>query len=273
MKIRSPFEDDIPEDDRGDTCPNGYVHLFNPTDLEQNVYAKAVCSRPWCHSCEEVRKWKIRSRIAEYTSFHEDVPHWWFVTRSVRNDASLSVAWENLHATNRKFQQIMKRSSAGWDRVAAWIGSYEITWSLKEGYNVHQHLVVGSGDYLLDYSAIQQAWKQAADDPAAHFDAKKLVDQQHAKNYLSKYFAKSSSPLFWGGISEGLAYRNRDVLRGRNRIVTMRKTKPVSHGSVYCLCCSTGKRSGCNRTYGWANPVEAAAPASGRSGGQRTSKE
>ncbi len=223
------------------------MHLRSGFDAdEKEIWVKARCSAPWCSRCEGLRCSAIKRKINQYLDYHNP-PHLWFVTRSVRNDLSLKRAFDDLHHVNHNFvTQKDKSATHPWHSNAEfWIGTYEITWTRQKGYNVHQHLIVGSTNDYMDYTDLKKRWSQAAGYPA-HFDVTKI---EHgivgAIRYLSGYLGNGLKGS-WGGLDLNRAYREHRTLFKRNRIVTKRGTVPPQSRAGFRICCMSPE-SVCNR--------------------------
>ncbi len=238
---RSLF-DLVPAEDR--VCANGFVHLLRIMDPAEQLWVKSCCSRQWCEPCEYVRVMRMRQRITHYLNFHNP-RHLWMVTRSIRNHWSLAVCFDQLQTVNRHFVIADSRlNEPVWRNIPYWVGTYEITYG-NSGYNLHEHLIVGSNNGKIDYEMLRSLWARAAGYKAMmHFV--KLNDTEHAVNYIAKYIAKGC----WGGLSRGRAYLVRDTLRGKNRLVRKRGTVPSMVERGFCLCCMGVDRNRCDG-MGW----------------------
>ncbi len=232
----------VPIEER--VCANGFAHLLDIMDPSTQLWVKSVCSRPWCEPCEYVRVLRIRQRISHYFGYHRP-RHLWMVTRSVKNHWSLRVSFRHLHETNRRFVIYDKRlEKPQWCRIPYWVGTYEITHG-DNGYNLHEHLIVGTDYPKIDYELLRALWGQAAGYSAMmHFV--KLNDCEHAVNYIAKYIAKGC----WGGLSRGRAYLVKETLKGRNRLVRKRGTVPAAIVKGFCICCIGVQRNRCDG-MGW----------------------
>ncbi len=193
----------------------------------------------------------MSNRIGKYVDHHqaEGVDNWWFLTRSVKNHWSLLTAFRSLRENQRRFHSNSNRRSHPFNRVEAYVGVTEITHTAKNGYNVHQHMLLGSRETKLDYSAIHDRWNSvtkfitAVEMPyKAHINIKRMDQEKGAIRYMTKYISKGS----WGGMSRGRVYMERNSLKGRNRIRFMRNTLPKvltkALDPFFIMCCqSEGK--------------------------------
>ncbi len=132
--------------------------------------------------------------------------------------------------------------------VHAWIGAVECTFNSGEGYNVHQHMLIGSRAERISYVRIRELWDRigfllcGTDRSMTHITP--MTHDKGATGYIAKYISKGT----WGGLSRGRAYAHRNVLMGKNRIGRMRGT---SRGTgvtapVYALCCISGATQRCD---------------------------
>ncbi len=128
-------------------CPAPeFGHVFKlmgpPFD---DIWVRMLCSRPWCPNCEPVRVWRMRIKIHKYL-IHNNPKNLWLVTRSVRNEARLIDGFRTLHECNQTFNNQIKEPGQhpfhGF--VTSSIGTYEVTYKYNTGYNVHQHIIIGS---------------------------------------------------------------------------------------------------------------------------------
>ncbi len=238
----------VPVEDR--VCAMGSVHLLNRLKPSDQIYVRSVCSNPWCPGCEPVRVWRIRHRITKYFQYYNP-PRQWLLTRSVRNEFRLIDAFATLRETNRGFRDKCNKYREGnpFDVVSHWMGTYEITFSLKKGYNLHQHLILSTQGENIDYGLVHTLWDRAAG-YRAHTNFIKLNDVPHAINYISKYIAKGT----WGGLSRGRAWLNRGTLKGRNRVITKHGTALGARSPMYYLCCIAPDKHCVSSTGGWDLP-------------------
>ncbi len=219
-------------------CPyvediDGHVFKYREEPYE-DMWVKFLCSRPWCERCAPFRMWRLRQKIHKYL-IHNHPSHMWFVTRSVRNERSLKKAFETLHAANQAFDKQKKNDPHHpyHSRVTAWIGTYEITWKYKTGYNLHQHLIIGSEDDRIEYKAVGECWSRAVGYTAQFHMEKIKHGVSGAVGYVSSYISKG----YWGGLQREVTFKERLVLKGRNRSTSMRGTIPPSFPLGYYLCC------------------------------------
>ncbi len=230
----------VPKEER--QCEQSYVHVMGRFDPSVQIWVRSVCSRPWCDRCESTRLWRMRNRISEYVSHHRDrgditaVVNWWFLTRSVANSASVGYAFEEFRQAKRTFHRNQLRDEKHpFNRISAWIGVHEMTYNIRTGYNLHQHMLVGSQAHIprIDYEVLRTKWSTSAGYPAmSHITRMNSVVGSIA--YLTKYISKGT----WGGLSRGRAYRIREVLKGKNRFTSKRGTSvPKRDRPVYVLCC------------------------------------
>ncbi len=220
----------VPDDER--ECQLGVIHLLSRADVADQIFVPQICSRPWCGKCEVLRIWRLRHRIFKYLEHHRPV-RLWMVTRSVRNDFRLIDAFADLHRANKQYLWWNRRIENNPEgRIFCWIGTYEITYSLSTGYNLHQHRIVGTNGLGLDYTLMHTLWDKAAG-YHAQLNFKKIDDVPGAIDYISKYIAKGC----WGGLSRGRAYQVRETLRGRNRIMCKHGTAVSPRMATFYVCC------------------------------------
>ncbi len=228
--------DRVPASER--ICDAAYVHLIAYTDPKYQYWLKAVCGRPWCSKCEKMRLWRYRNRIASYVKFQRDVGtnHWWFLTRSIRNSHNPRIAFEEFLSVKRKFHNHRAQAWHPFNRVTAWVGMLEITFSRGEGYNLHQHLLLGT-HRKNDVSRVRivQRWDNCGPTASSMTHLKRMTQAVGAIAYLTKYISKGT----WGGLSRGRAYEIRASLKGRNRFQVMPATAPPREGATgFVICCS-----------------------------------
>ncbi len=214
------------------------IHTFRMMPEYEDRWARHLCSKPWCASCYAVRQGRLKLKIHRYLIYRDD-PHLWFLTRSVKNSTSLKQAFDSLHATIATFTKNKKTQFR--QDVRSYIGTYEIVHSLKTGFNLHQHLIIGTEVDRLDYKQYSADWSNAAG-YTAHHNVAQLRSPGAAIQYLSSYITKG----FWGGLSQEMTYWNRSVLFGRHRIRTKQRTAPPKMSDPdRCFCCKTWYRD-CN---------------------------
>ncbi len=220
----------VPEEER--ECHASFVHVLSRAAVEDQLWIRQVCSRHWCSPCEQLRSWRMEHRINKYMECHQPGTVW-MITRSVRNDYSLQRAFDDLHEANRRFYLYCKRRRYNpWAPIYCWIATYEIKYDPFTGYNLHQHLLVGTRNEMLDYPALHDVWDTAAG-YRAHLNFKPVWDFAGAARYISKYISKGC----WGGLSRGRAYLVRETLKGRNRITTKHGTAVATDFPRFYLCC------------------------------------
>ncbi len=227
-------------------CNPQEVHVYDWTGSRSDQFIPQKCSMPWCSVCEPIRVSKLKGKIRKYLEHNwTQGMSYWIVTRSVRNEPELYTAFNTLRAAQRKWTFSAKNNSTHPFRSAVcWVATTEIKHSLQKGYNVHEHMIWGTLEKRVDFSACHKYWDQAAGFEGAHINVKKVRDLSHAINYVAKYISKG----IWGGLSIGRAYLNRSVLKGRNRINCKRGTVPPGGEKFYTYCCSlqaTLGRSNC----------------------------
>ncbi len=234
----------VPEEER--ICEASYVHLLSRSDVAEQCHVRSVCSHPWCAPCEEIRVWRLQNKIKRYLEYHSP-ERVWMVTKSVRNTFRLSDAFRNLHLCNNKFTTACRRAPDNpLSVISCWIATYEITFSLKTGYHLHQHALMGTNGEKLDYAVWHRLWDQAAMYKAQlHFVQVREVES--AANYVGKYISKGT----WGGLSRGRAYLVGDTLYGRNRIVTKQGSSLPRRFPRFYLCCFPPDKYCCSMMGGW----------------------
>ncbi len=224
----------IPEED--EQCEFSYVHVFNGSSLDGDLYIPNVCWKPWHRKCEAIRVNRMRWKIIKYMEYYDNPKsHWYFVTRSVRNDYELKTAFVDLRLAQQKFTSFQRdNQSHPFNVVTAWVSVTEITWKPKTGYNVHQHMLVQSEKEWgsSQIATLRDYWSRSAGYPA-HFNSQPAEDPERAAAYLAKYMSKSC----WGGLSRGRAYLVQDTLKGRNRINMKRRTVVPKIILGFLLCC------------------------------------
>ncbi len=229
-------------------CTPHYVHVIANNAPEYQYYLRSVCSRSWCGPCEKMRTWRYRNRIASYLSHQAEViggvRHWWFLTRSVRNAKNPRIAFDTFLRTKRKFHMHIQKEWHPFHHAQAWIGVQEITHDLATGYNLHQHVLVGSQrKFQLDPLKIRDRWSDAAGYSAMSHMVR-MDTRIGAVAYLGKYISKAT----WGGLSRGRAYAIRKTLKGRNRIQMKPRTgPPKSPLPGFVMCCATLRDGDCTR--------------------------
>ncbi len=230
--------------DQGDwDCGGSYIHLFNSSSPDQSLYVQTGCGKLYCSDCERRRQRDLLRRIEEHTK-HNWSPRWWFITSSVRNTFTASAAWNTYQATWKQYLDASRYTDHPWQSIDQWIGVREVT--LKDrGWNFHTHMLVASSSKRLDYTQMIQSWEQAAG-YKAHFHIKKMWNSKGAMAYLSKYSATKKG-VFWGGLTQLQAFRYQNFLKGKNRIVRSRGSKPPHTTKGYIMCCPTNHRGECNR--------------------------
>ncbi len=230
----------VPEEER--ECIPGFAHLISRGMVEDQVFIRQVCSRPWCSPCESHRTWRLQQKIKRYLDYHKP-DKVYLVTKSVRNDHSLKRAFDDLHAANDRFRLYATR--ALYDPrvpVVCWIATYEITYSLETGYNLHQHALMGTAGFeQLDYAEWHRLWDMASMHGHAHLNFVPVWHRDRAAVYISKYIAKGC----WGGLSRGRAYMVRSTLFGRNRIISKHGTAVDIRLPRYFICCIPPDKTQC----------------------------
>lgn len=229
------LSDLIPEEE--EQCEIEYVHVFIADTLDGDLFLPNYCWKPWHRLCERYRVDRMRVRIMKYLEFyHEDWCEWFFITRSVRNDQNLHLAFDDLRDCQKRFSDFEKdNADHPFNMSRYWVSVTEVTHSVKTGYNVHQHMLVRfPKGYLKEgqISYIRDSWSKSAG-YQAHFNIRPMGDSVRAAEYLSKYMSKTC----WGGLSRGRAYRIRNTLKGRNRINCKRGTVLMKPKLGYYLCC------------------------------------
>ena len=230
LRSETHLWDLIPKDLR--ECENGYVHVFEAFDPNNNLWVKSACSRPWCSRCEPIRVWRLKRKIMKYLEWHKP-RHLWIVTRSVRNTPEMVSSFNSLRWAQVAFAKSSKAKQHPFRHAKVWIATTEIKHSIQKGYNIHEHAVWGTNHSFMDFDDFHLWWDRAAGFEGAHINVTKVRDSRHAANYIGKYLSKG----VWGGLSKGRAYLVRDALKGRNRINTKRGTVLPKMFSGYCLCC------------------------------------
>ncbi len=240
----------VPEEDR--VCAPAFVHMLSRGDVSDQLWVRQVCSRPWCAPCEQYRTWRMEHRITQYMDYHQP-QRIWMMTKSIKNEFRLIDAFGGLHECNRRFTMYDNAPSWGVTKqVFCWIATYEITYSERTGYHLHQHALIGTRGEDIPYGDWHNLWDTAAGYGAQlHF--KELYDRKGAIAYISKYISKGC----WGGLSRGRAYMVRSVLSGRNRIVTKHGTA-VSGPDFprFYLCCLPSDKRCASGLGGWDSPTE-----------------
>ncbi len=238
----------VPKEER--VCQPSFVHMLHRGDVSDQLWIRQVCRRPWCGPCEQIRAWRLQHRIKTYVDYHKPL-NVWLVTKSVKNDMRLVDAFSALHLANMNFTRYCRRQTVDpLEPVTCWIATYEITYSVVTGYNLHQHALVGTHKGHLDYARWHLLWDQAAG-YHAHLNFVPVWDSERAAVYIGKYIAKGC----WGGLSRGRAYKLRYILSHRNRIVTKHGTAVANDFPRFYLCCiPTDKR--CASGLGGWDPIE-----------------
>ncbi len=223
-------------------CVAGAVHSFRMFEPWEDVFTKVTCGRPWCDRCETLKMWRFRKKIHIYLNYHKP-KFLWMLTRSTVNMQHLKDGFDDLHKAIRRLSYGMKDyRDYEHNKINHYIGTYEVKHKIVEGFNVHQHLILGTDVARLDYKKLHAEW-DAAVGYAAHLDVQ-IVNHGvgGAINYITAYISKG----LWGGLSAQMAYWNRSILFGRHRIRTKQKTVPPrTVDPVRCYCCSSDWRS-CN---------------------------
>ncbi len=247
------MEWDIPEQSLWDLVPqwerepdHAFVHLLAWRDPRYQYWIPGACSRPWCDPCERQRLGRYRNRIEKYISYHEDrgLSKWWFLTRSIRNSHNPWAAFNEFIAVRKLFQAHVFRDTHPFHLVRAWVAMSEMTYSMRTGYNLHQHMLLGTKKWSdLNKEDLHGEWTKAAGRTSmSHL--KRMHNRVGAVAYVTKYISKGS----WGGISRGRVYLIRDELKGRNRIQFMPRTLPPKDPpSGFMLCCIPFHRGACQR--------------------------
>ncbi len=186
--------------------------------------------------CEKLKMLRFRAKIHRYLNQYNP-PHLWLLTRSVRNNQELKDAFDKLHFAVKRLTDANKNNAKNeHNKITHYIGTYEVKHKLDKGWNVHQHLIIGSEHDHLDYKKCHVEWNFAAG-YEAHWNCEKITyGVGGAINYISAYISKG----IWGGLSPEMAYWNRNDLFGRHRIRTKQGTavnKPVD--PLRCYCCRT----------------------------------
>ncbi len=228
-------------------CVPSFVHMLSRADVSEQLYVRQVCRRHWCGPCEQIRAWRIQHRIKRYLEYHQPQTVW-LVTKSVKNDMRLKDAFRSLHTVNHDFLVYCRRNTPDpLDVVTCWIGTYEITYDVVTGYNLHQHALVGTHDGdKLDYALWHTLWDKAAHYPA-HLNFVRVWDRERAAVYIGKYIAKGC----WGGLSRGRAYMLRNTLSYRNRIVTKHGTAVTVDFPRFYMCCLPRDKHCASGLGGW----------------------
>ncbi len=247
----------VPEMDLWDLVPEWlrehdveYIHVLLSEDPKFQHWVRATCSRPWCAPCEEIRTWRFRKKVEDYIKFsmeERNIPHWWFLTRSIQNRHDPQSAFTMFLEAKRRFHKDTGRSWHPFTEIKAWIAAVECTYSAGAGYNVHQHMLVGSFTKPIRRFRIVEYWNKIGYDltgaSLSMTHVAPLRSRDHAVNYIAKYISKGT----WGGLSRGRAFMIHSVLKGRNRFLTMPRTNPpkrVTEGIIYCC---QARRGHCNR--------------------------
>ncbi len=226
---------DLPDEFYHD-CPYasqaGHVFKLMGPPFE-DLWVKMLCSRPWCLPCGDIRIWRMRLKIHKYLKYHNK-KNLWLWTRSVRNEGRLVDAFRTLHECNQRFNtEVKDRPEHAYHKVETSIGTYEITYNYYRGYNLHQHIILGSDVDRIEYGYLRQKWNEAAGYKAVGDFVKIKFGGVAAGNYLVKYISKG----IWGGLTPERAYLVKDTLFRRNRITTKRGTAPPLTTKGYCFCC------------------------------------
>ncbi len=225
-----------------ENCAKDVVHTFRMLEPWSDKWVRVSCGRPWCVPCEALKMARFRAKIHRYLN-HWNPPYLWLLTRSVKNSMELPFGFDKLHATIRKL--LNNNSSVEHHKITHYIGTYEVVHSLNTGWNVHQHLIIGTEDGYLDFKKLHAEWDTAAG-YKAHLDVRLInYGVGGAINYISKYISKG----IWGGLSPEMAYWNRKDLFGRHRIRTKQSTAVfVKVDPLRCFCCKTKYRD-CNQGH------------------------
>ncbi len=240
VKREQHLSDMIPLEDR--PCLTDYVHVHDRMDpTGENHWVKSVCSRPWCLPCDKIRVWRLQRKIEKYLDW-DPQKHLWIITRSVRNEPELVASFNTLRTAQVAFAKQVKAVGHPFRLAKIWVATTEITHSLTEGYNVHEHMIWGTQSSRIDFGEMHKWWDRAAGFEGAHINIVKVHNSRHASNYIAKYLSKG----VWGGLSSGRAYLVRAALKGRNRINTKRGTLVPKLPSRFCLCCFTSSEGQCN---------------------------
>ncbi len=250
MKFDQDLWDLVPLWER--ECDHHWIHVLRYTKPQEQFWLPAVCSRPWCYSCEAIRTSRMSNRIGKYVDHHqaEGVDNWWFLTRSVKNHWTLLGAFRSLRDAQRRFHSNSNRPSHPFHSVEAYVAVTEITYGERSGYNVHQHMLLGSRGELIPYARIRDRWSSVTKFSSAdglpyraHVSIKRMDQTKGAIRYMTKYITKGS----WGGMSRGRVYLVRNSLKGRNRIRFMRDTLPKvltrALDPFFIMCCTSEGRN------------------------------
>lgn len=171
-----------------------------------------------------------RTREQITTQVHGDPDPWdldrtWMLTRSVRNSDDIYKADYDLKKARERFRnhsrQGKEHEQHPWLDVKDWVGVTEIKRSSgRDGWNIHDHILISSETDRLPYSDWHRSWKRAAHDGAAHLDLQRV--EGDAISYMAAYLSKG----LWGGMTQDQAYWHRDFLRGRRFLRRKRGSSP-----------------------------------------------
>ncbi len=231
------------------------VHVFDSQVPDRELFVSADCSRPHCGMCEQGRARRIGVRISH--TLRQRAPEYlWLVTISTRNRRYLEDAFSDLQKAWNRFQvhqrdqSVQKEANAHvWDGIDFYVGVNEIT-NTGKGFNLHRHLIVATHDAYWSWSAMHEEWNRSAQGQS-HFNCEPIDDWQSAVRYVSKYLGKSKDNLFWGGLTKEQAYSQREVLRGKNRLLRSRGSTVGIPPTGFIYCCSgVGSQSCENPLHG-----------------------
>ncbi len=176
-----------------ESCAKDVVHTFRMLEPWADKWVRVACGRPWCVPCEILKMARFRAKIHRYLN-HWNPTYLWLLTRSVKNSMELPFGFDKLHNTIRKL--LNNNAMTEHRKITHYIGTYEVVHSLRTGWNVHQHLIIGTEDGFLDFKKLHKEWDVAAG-YKAHLDVRLIhYGIGGAINYISSYIAKG----IWGGV-------------------------------------------------------------------------
>ncbi len=228
-----------------EVCPKDVVHTFRMLEPWDDKWVKVGCGRPWCVPCEALKMARFRAKIHRYLN-HWEPPYLWLLTRSNKNAQHLPYAFDKLHSAVKQLAQQNKTAvKTEHNKISHYIGTYEVKHALDTGFNVHQHLIIGTEHDYLDFQQLHKEWDLASG-YKAHLDVRQI---RHgiggAISYITAYISKG----IWGGLSTEMAYWQRKALFGRHRIRTKLRTAVFLRvDPLRCFCCKTEYRN-CNQGH------------------------
>lgn len=215
----------------------------------KDLWIPRRCGEPWCTHCWRHRVGFIRDSLRAQTAGPLWGSHVWLYTRSTRNTLPMLSAFEELEKTREYWRQhayyAQKVGKAHpWHLVEDWCGVVEVKMG-RNGWNVHEHIILSASVPRLDYRSWADHWSKAARSLGGHTDLQKLRGSVSVGvHYITAYLTKSA---VWGGLTREEAWRDQDCLRGR-RFVRRKwgSAPPRVKSGIWERCCMPDQNGDCH---------------------------